>query len=126
MFRKVQDDVGAKTLTVYICGRSVTANEGETVAGVLLRHAPLLTRTTPVQGTQRAPYCMMGVCFDCLAVVDGVSSCQTCLTTVSDGMRIEKQDWRREVYVDPEKGLQFVAHEPENIDSSHVVQGSPK
>ena len=41
---------------------------------------------------------MMGVCFDCLAVVDGVQSTQTCLTTVSDGMRIERQTGRREVF----------------------------
>ncbi len=34
---------------------------------------------------------MMGVCFDCLAVVDGVSSAQTCLVPVRDGIRIERQ-----------------------------------
>ena len=32
------------------------------------------TRTTPVSGAPRLPYCMMGVCFDCLVTVDGVDS----------------------------------------------------
>lgn len=40
---------------------------------------------------------MMGVCFDCLAVVDGVSSVQTCLTPVREGMRIERQQGRPDV-----------------------------
>jgi len=99
MFRKLQDAEARRTLTIYVDGKSVSASEGETIAGVLLRHAPLLTRNTPVSGALRAPYCMMGVCFECLAVVDGVPSCQTCLTIVSDGMCVERQDGRREVCV---------------------------
>jgi len=35
---------------------------------------------------------MMGVCFDCLAVVDDKPSTQTCLTIVSEGMRVERQE----------------------------------
>ncbi|MDX3805621.1 2Fe-2S iron-sulfur cluster-binding protein [Bosea thiooxidans] len=42
-------------------------------------------------GDGRRSACMMGVCFDCLAVVDGVSSAQTCLVPVRDGIRIERQ-----------------------------------
>jgi hypothetical protein len=38
---------------------------------------------------------MMGACFDCLAVVDGRPSVQTCMTPVRDGMRIERQDGAR-------------------------------
>lgn len=36
----------------------------------------------------RAPYCFMGVCFDCLMEVDGVAGVQSCLTTVAEGMRV--------------------------------------
>jgi predicted molibdopterin-dependent oxidoreductase YjgC len=90
MFRKL-DEVGANTLTVYVDGVPVTAEAGESVAAVLLRQSPAWSRTMPVSGVRRAPYCMMGVCFDCLAVVDGTSSVQTCLAPVRDGMRIERQ-----------------------------------
>jgi hypothetical protein len=38
---------------------------------------------------------MMGACFDCLAVVDGQPGVQTCLATVRDGMRIERQQGAR-------------------------------
>ena len=34
-------------------------------------------RKTPVEGCERAPYCMMGVCFDCLAEIDGVANRQS-------------------------------------------------
>jgi len=40
---------------------------------------------------------MMGVCFDCLAIVDGVASTQTCQVTVRDGMRVERQYDKRKV-----------------------------
>jgi len=99
MFRKLQDSLQEKVLVIRVDGQDVDATEGETVAGVLLRHSPLLTRDTPVTGAQRAPYCMMGVCFECLAIVDGEPSVQTCLTTVSAGTCVERQDGRRRVCV---------------------------
>ena len=34
---------------------------------------------------------MMGVCFECLMVIDGVPSRQACMVTVREGMRIERQ-----------------------------------
>jgi predicted molibdopterin-dependent oxidoreductase YjgC len=108
MFRKLQDPTEGKTLTLIVNGESVQAHEGETVAGVLLRLSPIFTRITPVERTLRAPYCMMGVCFECLAVVDGIPSIQTCLTTVRDGMRVDRQNGRREVFVNADaSGLSF-------------------
>jgi sarcosine oxidase subunit alpha len=40
---------------------------------------------------------MMGVCFDCLVVVDGVGNRQGCMVRVQDGMRIEIQRGKREL-----------------------------
>lgn len=94
MFRKLQDP--AEEITVYLDGVPVSAEKGESVAAFLVRQSHPWSRTTPVSGAKRAPYCMMGVCFECLAVVDGVSSTQTCLTLVRDGMRVERQHGRRE------------------------------
>jgi D-hydroxyproline dehydrogenase subunit gamma len=45
-------------------------------------------RTTPVSGAQRGPFCMMGVCFDCLVEIDEQPNCQACTTRVAPGMRI--------------------------------------
>jgi D-hydroxyproline dehydrogenase subunit gamma len=48
-------------------------------------------RETPVDGSERAPYCMMGVCFDCLVEIDGVANRQSCMIEVRPGMRISRQ-----------------------------------
>jgi len=52
---------------------------------------------TPVGGCQRAPYCMMGVCFDCLAEIDGVANRQSCMIEVRPGMRISRQMRARKI-----------------------------
>lgn len=95
MFRKLHEPSG-EAVTVFIDGVPVVAEADDTVATVLLRQAALWVRTTPVSETRRAPYCMMGVCFDCLALVDG-TLVQTCLAPVHEGIRIERQLGRRRV-----------------------------
>jgi NADH dehydrogenase/NADH:ubiquinone oxidoreductase subunit G len=37
-------------------------------------------------------FCGIGVCFDCLVVVDGVPNTRACMTWVREGMHIERQD----------------------------------
>ena len=89
MFRTLHDlDPG---VTLHIDGVAVPAQPGETVAAVILRQAEAWTRESPVSGARRSRYCMMGVCFDCLAEVDGQASTQTCLTIVRDGMQVRRQ-----------------------------------
>jgi predicted molibdopterin-dependent oxidoreductase YjgC len=94
MFRKLHDP-GPQAVTIYIDGRPVAAEPGESVAAVLLRQPEGWSRTTPVSQSPRAPYCMMGVCFECLVEIDGLGSVQSCLTPVANGMRIARQQGRR-------------------------------
>jgi predicted molibdopterin-dependent oxidoreductase YjgC len=96
MFHKLHDP-GADAVTITIDGAEVVAEAGESLAAVLLRQPQAWTRTTPVSGSPRAPYCLMGVCFECLAEVDGVASVQTCLTPVKAGMRVTRRQGRREL-----------------------------
>jgi D-hydroxyproline dehydrogenase subunit gamma len=72
-------------------GEPVEAYEGETVATVLLARGEIATRRT-VKGEPRGVFCGMGVCWDCLVVVDGVPNTRACMTWVRDGMRVERQD----------------------------------
>jgi predicted molibdopterin-dependent oxidoreductase YjgC len=78
------------SFSVFIDGKEVSARSGDTVAAVLLRTPPHNARLTPVNELPRAPFCMMGVCFDCIATVNGQSSVQTCLIAAEAGMRIER------------------------------------
>ena len=96
MFRKLHEP-GSRALIITIDGVSVSAESGESVAAVLLRQPEPWSRLTPVTQSKRAPYCMMGVCFDCLAEVDGVASIQTCLKPVRDGMRVARQTGARRI-----------------------------
>ena len=81
----------AVTLTVLVEDRPVKAQADETVAGVLLRLFGADYRTHAVGAEPRAPYCLMGVCFECLAEVDGLPNRRACLIPVRAGMRIARQ-----------------------------------
>lgn len=72
-------------------GTPVEAHEGETVAALLLARGETATRRT-VGGEPRGVFCGMGVCFDCLVVVDGVPNTRACMTRVRDGMQVWRQD----------------------------------
>lgn len=96
MFRKLYEP-GCGRVTVTVDGVEVKAEAGEPVAAVLLRNEPYYAYTHSVSGRRRSPFCMMGVCFDCMAVVDGVAATQTCMTSVRDGMTIERQRGARGV-----------------------------
>jgi D-hydroxyproline dehydrogenase subunit gamma len=89
MFRKLHEPESA--ISIEIDGVRVIAEEGESVAAVLLRQPEIWSRVDPLTGGTRAPYCMMGACFECIVEVEGVASVQACLTLVRDGMTVRRQ-----------------------------------
>lgn len=95
MFRRLHD--AGVPVNVTIDGAPFAAREGDSVAAALLAAGRTMCRTTPVSGAPRAPYCMMGVCFDCLVTIDGVGNRQGCLVRVTEGMAIETQRGKREL-----------------------------
>src|ERR1700712_2671203 len=89
MFRRL--DPNASVLRLWFDGAEILARQGDSVAAALLGAGLLALRETPVSGEPRAPYCMMGVCFDCLVEIDGLGNRQACLTPARDGMVIRRQ-----------------------------------
>jgi len=77
-------------VTIDLNGKPVTAYLGESVATVLLSEEIVAMRTTTV-GEPRGVFCGMGVCFDCLVVVDDKPNTRACMTWVKDGMNIRTQ-----------------------------------
>jgi predicted molibdopterin-dependent oxidoreductase YjgC len=77
--------------------RTIEAREGDTIAAALLAAGISHFRSAPESGSPRAPYCMMGVCFECLVEVDGLANCQSCMVRVEPGMRVRRQDGNAEV-----------------------------
>lgn len=94
MFKKPPE--GAEDVLVEVEGRPVRVPAGSSAAAAALLAGLPSTRTSPATGEPRAPYCMMGVCFECLMVVDDLPSQQACMVTVRPGMRIRRQEGARE------------------------------
>lgn len=95
MFRRRPE--AAPTLTIRVDGQAVPARAGESVAAAMLAAGMARFRDTPAGGAPRGPYCMMGVCFDCLVTIDGVGNRQGCLVPVVEGMKITLQKGKREI-----------------------------
>lgn len=83
------------TVQLWVEGQPVNARRGESVAAAVLSAGLGPTRTTPVSGSPRAPYCMMGVCFECLMEIDGRANTQGCMTPVAQGMQVRFQQGAR-------------------------------
>ncbi len=78
-------------------GAQLTGCAGDSVAAALLANGVQQCRTTAVSGAPRAPYCMMGVCFDCLVTIDGVGNRQACMVPLRAGMAVQRQVGKREI-----------------------------
>ncbi|WP_413733696.1 (2Fe-2S)-binding protein [Sodalis sp. RH21] len=63
-----------------------------TVAAALLEQGVACFRVTAADGSPRAPWCMMGACFECLVEIDGRSSVQSCMAKVTAGMSIRSDN----------------------------------
>ena len=80
----------AVPVTLVFEGTTIQADPRDSVAAAILAAGYGNTRTTPVSGQQRGPFCMMGVCFECLLEIDDVPNRQGCMVTVEDGMRVRR------------------------------------
>jgi predicted molibdopterin-dependent oxidoreductase YjgC len=80
-----------KVVHLQIDGEAITAFDGDNLAAALLRAGKVKFRTAE-KNDPRGPYCMMGVCFECLVEIDGRSNQQACQITVRDGMIIQRQN----------------------------------
>lgn len=96
MFKRPRSAVGSM-VTVEVEGQPLQVPAAASAAAAAMLAGLTSTRASPVNGEPRAPYCMMGVCFECLLVIDGEPSQQGCMVTVREGMRIRRQEGSREL-----------------------------
>lgn len=80
-----------KSVEVTFDGEPLTVPAGVTVAAALLGHNDDHFCKSAADGEERAPYCLMGVCFECLVEIDGLRNRQACLEPVYDGMSVKRQ-----------------------------------
>lgn len=73
-----------RPLTIVVDGAEVPGVAGQTLASVLLAAGRSHWRTAP-DGTPRGVFCGIGICFDCVATVNGVPDIRLCRRPARDG-----------------------------------------
>ncbi|MDH6127069.1 (2Fe-2S)-binding protein [Kitasatospora sp. GP82] len=95
MHRTPAELVGARpeaAYTIEFDGREVPALPGQSIAAALWAQDILAWRTTRVGGRPRGAFCGIGVCFDCLATVNGRANQRTCLLPAQPGDTVTTQE----------------------------------
>jgi D-hydroxyproline dehydrogenase subunit gamma len=88
MFVRI-DNAESERIAVLIDGAPFEGRQGDSIAAVLLVAGKSGCRRSFVSAEPRGPYCMMGVCFECLVRVDGMDGLQACMIPIRSGMCIE-------------------------------------
>ncbi|MCU7821612.1 (2Fe-2S)-binding protein [Kitasatospora sp. DSM 101779] len=78
--------------TIEFDGRPVPALPGQSIAAALWADGVLAWRRTRVGGRPRGAFCGIGVCYDCLATVDGQPNRRTCLMPAEPGTVVTTQE----------------------------------
>lgn len=85
----IRADIDAPaTITLTVDGVCVPARAGESVAAALMAHGRLALRHAPRSGAPRGAFCLMGVCQECVMLIDGIGR-QACMAEARDGMKVE-------------------------------------
>jgi predicted molibdopterin-dependent oxidoreductase YjgC len=73
-------------------GAEILAEPGQSIAAALIAAGHRSWRSTRVGGEPRGAFCGIGVCFDCLVIVNGQPNQRACLVEVRPGDRVERQE----------------------------------
>tara|TARA_B100000123_G_scaffold46510_2_gene30935 strand:- start:20 stop:319 length:300 start_codon:yes stop_codon:yes gene_type:complete len=90
MFKRVMTEI-RNPIHIEFEGQTITVEKGETVAAALMLAGHGKFRESSVTREDRGPFCLMGVCFECLVEIDGAPNRQACMTLAEDGMKIRVQ-----------------------------------
>jgi sarcosine oxidase subunit alpha len=74
------------TVRIKIDGGTLDVPAGISVAAAIARVPRHFRRS--VQGQPRAPFCGMGICFECRVRIDGIAQQRACMAIVREGMQV--------------------------------------
>lgn len=72
-------------------GEKIDAITGQSVAAALSAANQRTLRKTRFNNNDRGVFCGIGVCFDCLVVIDGITNQRACLIEAKPGMKVQTQ-----------------------------------
>ena len=88
MFRELKEG-SKKEVVFFFEGKKLSAFDGETLASALLRSGEIFFRESK-NNNFRGPYCMIGICFECLVDIDQMQSLQSCQVIVKNNMQVKR------------------------------------
>lgn len=62
---------------------------GQSIAAALMANGEREIRKTRFENAPRSIFCGIGICFDCVVVVNGIANQRACLVEISEGVKIE-------------------------------------
>jgi aerobic-type carbon monoxide dehydrogenase small subunit (CoxS/CutS family) len=80
-----------REVTFTFNGENFKGVEGQSIAAALMATGIRELRKTRFNEEPRLIFCGIGICFDCVVVVDGVANQRACLVEIVDGAKIESQ-----------------------------------
>jgi predicted molibdopterin-dependent oxidoreductase YjgC len=78
-------------VVIMVDGKAIKAIKGEPIASALLAAGITTFRKTQKMREPRGYFCGLGLCTDCMMIVDGRPNTRTCVTFVRNGMKVETQ-----------------------------------
>jgi len=71
---------------IHIDGQALDVPAGISVAAAIAQAERPFRRS--VSGQTRAPFCGMGICFECRVQIDGMAQQRACMLPVREGMQV--------------------------------------
>ena len=90
--RRVEKGVKrGKSFEIEVDGEKLVAYEGETVAAVLVAAGRRTFRWTEKKKHPRGMYCGIGLCHECMMVINGAPNTKACQTMATPGCQVKTQ-----------------------------------
>ena len=70
-------------------GQEIEFEGGQSIAAALINGDKRELRSTRFGKEPRSIFCGIGICFDCIVVINGVGNQRSCLIEAHDGMKVE-------------------------------------
>ena len=87
----LSEKVSPAEIIFYFNDQEVIGLSGQSVGAALLANGDRILRQTRFNEKGRGVFCGIGVCFDCLVVIDGITNQRACITEIKSGMRVQTQ-----------------------------------
>jgi hypothetical protein len=85
------DVARGEPIEIVFDGHPLTAFRGESIAATLIASSHRSFRVSSRMAEPRGLFCGIGLCFECLVVIDDVPNQRACMTQARDGLRVQTQ-----------------------------------